>query len=82
MNKHFVKSGQYVNQGEVIGEVGETGYATGPHLHYELWVKDGDDYIQVDPFKHKLPPSLLIKEANKGSFEKIRDEFMIKLNQS
>jgi murein DD-endopeptidase MepM/ murein hydrolase activator NlpD len=40
-----VKVGQKVGQGDTIGAVGATGWATGPHLHFELKVKDE----HVDP---------------------------------
>ena len=39
MNKINVRVGQKVTRGEVIGEVGNTGKSTGPHLHYEVHVK-------------------------------------------
>ncbi|MBR0373302.1 MAG: peptidoglycan DD-metalloendopeptidase family protein [Mogibacterium sp.] len=45
-----VKEGQYVQQGDLLGYVGSTGYSTGPHLHYELRI-DGvrSDVLQLYP---------------------------------
>ncbi len=41
----YVAQGQYVAQGEAIGAIGCTGYCTGPHLHFELWIAG----VPVDP---------------------------------
>lgn len=44
-NKIYVKEGQYVTAGQLIGEVGDTGFVTGPHLHMAMWVRG----VPVDP---------------------------------
>ncbi|WP_119072443.1 LysM peptidoglycan-binding domain-containing M23 family metallopeptidase [Aggregatilinea lenta] len=43
----FVKPGDVVAAGQVIGTIGSTGRVTGPHLHWELWVSG----VQVDPMQ-------------------------------
>lgn len=45
-SKLFVRKGDYVEKGDLIGYVGDTGLVTGPHLHFEL-IKDGN---HIDPF--------------------------------
>ena len=65
MSRRNVKEGQAVRQGDVIGYVGSTGLATGPHVCFRFW-KNGQ---QVDHLKEDFPPSTPIKEEAKGSFE-------------
>jgi murein DD-endopeptidase MepM/ murein hydrolase activator NlpD len=40
LDSYNVRAGQRVHRGDVIGFVGNTGRSTGPHLHYEVWVRD------------------------------------------
>jgi murein DD-endopeptidase MepM/ murein hydrolase activator NlpD len=48
MQSFRVQRGQYVQQGQVVGYIGNTGVSTGPHLHYEVHI--GSDV--VDPMKY------------------------------
>lgn len=56
--------GQHVSQGEIIGYVGMTGLATGPHLHYEFKI----DGVQRDPLRVALPDGSPISPAQKTAF--------------
>jgi len=66
MSKILVRRGQHVNQGDVIGRVGSTGLATGPHVCYRFW-KNG---VQVDALRLKLPTGTTMESGNKARFMK------------
>ncbi|RZJ35122.1 MAG: M23 family peptidase [Flavobacterium sp.] len=64
MSKILVRQGQHVTQGQIIGKVGSTGLATGPHVCYRFW-KNG---VQVDALKLKLPNAEPMSNRYKPGF--------------
>src|SRR5262249_41810570 len=63
-----IRVGARVRQGEVIGYVGSTGEATGPHLHYEVLVAGN----QINPLSVKLPTGQKLAGADKERFGLVR----------
>jgi len=68
MKKRLVKKGQHVQQGDIIGTVGMTGYTSGPHVCYRFW-KNGK---QVDPFRQELPEAKAIDP-------KLKEQYMVQM---
>ena len=66
MSKRSAKVGQHVSQGDVIGYVGSTGLATGPHVCYRFW-KNGS---QTNHLKEDFPPSEPVDPAHLERFNK------------
>jgi murein DD-endopeptidase MepM/ murein hydrolase activator NlpD len=69
MRKILVKQGAAVQQGQVIGEVGSTGLATGPHVCFRFW-KNG---VQVDHRKEEFPNTEPLDETYRAAFNAVRD---------
>lgn len=65
MSKILVRRGQHVRQGEIIGKVGSTGLASGPHVCYRFW-KNG---VQVDALRLKLPNAQPMESRNLPKFK-------------
>ena len=66
-----IRVGAHVSQGQIIGRVGMTGLATGPHLHYELRKNDAAVNPQME--HKKLPPGEPIPAAQLAAFREARD---------
>jgi murein DD-endopeptidase MepM/ murein hydrolase activator NlpD len=76
LSRMHVKVGQKVTQGEHIGAVGATGWATGPHLHFELKVKDE----HVDPMTlAKNAETVALSGAARHQFKVLADASKAKL---
>ncbi|MFZ1617676.1 MAG: peptidoglycan DD-metalloendopeptidase family protein [Flavobacteriales bacterium] len=78
MRKILVKQGQVVKQGDIIGEVGSTGLATGPHVCYRFW-KNGQ---QVDPRKEVMPSAEPLDKAALPAFLEKRNDLLARMDEA
>ncbi len=71
-----LKVGSRVEQGQVIGYIGSTGLATGPHLHYEFRVNG----VHRDPLRVKLPGAEPLKEKYQDDFNKKAEALLAQMD--
>ena len=57
LSRMEISAGDYVHKGELIGLVGDTGFSTGPHLHYQVML-DGTP-VDPAPYLNGVPPKVL-----------------------
>lgn len=77
LSKFLVKKGQYVTRGQKIALSGATGRLTGPHLHFEVLVRNR----AVDPMKADLPLASSLSQKDKASFLARIDGFDMLVSQ-
>jgi len=70
-----LRAGSRVHQGEVIGFVGSSGLATGPHLHYEFQVNG----THMNPLTVRLPQAAPIEQRYRAAFSQLAGERLAQL---
>src|SRR5690606_16088786 len=74
LSRIHVRQGQYVSQGDVIGRVGATGLATGPHLDYRIQRDDGKF---INPAKLvTMPSEERVDSKYLEEFQEMRDRYL------
>ncbi len=72
-----IRKGQRVSQGDIIGYVGKTGWATGPHLHYEFRIND----VHQNPLAVALPSAPPLAPQQMAEFKHHADPLAYRLDR-
>ena len=67
-----IKVGDFVTQSQIVGYVGSTGLATGPHLDFRVY-QNGH---AIDPLKMEAPPAEPVKKENIDEFNTVKEAFV------
>lgn len=57
LSEVFVKEGEFISKGQVIGKIGQTGLATAPHLHLGMFILGKGGYVAINPLAIISPSS-------------------------
>ncbi len=71
-----IRSGKYVKQGDIIGYVGSSGVATGPHLDFRFWINGSPvNYLNQD-----FPSVEPVEKKYRNKYEEVKNIYVEKLN--
>ena len=72
-----IRKGARITQGEIIGYVGKSGWATGPHLHYEFRIND----VHQNPLSVALPSAPPLGTQQAAEFKRHADQLVTRLER-
>lgn len=72
-----MRKGTRVSQGDIIGYVGQTGWATGPHLHYEFRIND----VHQNPLSVALPSAPPLASQQLAEFNRFAEPLVYRLDR-